>query len=72
MLRSRPGGSNEGPWASAVGDQECLALLRLLIEETRITVQKSRVTIASTQDAIAMLDRTGGTRISSRDAFGAR
>jgi hypothetical protein len=40
-----------------VEDQECLALLRRLIEEKKTTIAQSRATIDWSLDAIALLNR---------------
>jgi hypothetical protein len=48
-----------------LSDQECLALLRQAIEETRTTIAQSRVVIRSSLDAITLLVRLQGPQISN-------
>jgi hypothetical protein len=46
-------------------DLACLAILRLLIEETRTMIAQSRASIDWSRDAIAMLDRLQRNQISN-------
>ena len=54
--------SNVRPREPFVADQQLLALLRRLIQETKAATTQSRARIALSRDAIAMLDQLQGQK----------
>jgi|HubBroStandDraft_1064217.scaffolds.fasta_scaffold214303_2 hypothetical protein len=64
MAQANSASSNAGSYARCAKDERLLDLRRLVVE-TEEAIVKSRAMIRSTRDAIELLDRLQGRRVSS-------